>query len=35
MSELKKKANDGTATIMDLFVLVDYEEGEGNGYLNR
>jgi hypothetical protein len=35
MSELKKKAQAGTATLLDLFVLVDYEEGDRNGYLNR
>jgi len=35
MSEIKKKAAKGEASLMDLFILIDYEEGDKNGYLNR
>jgi len=35
MSEIKKKAALGKASLMDLFTLIDYKEGDKNGYLNR
>jgi hypothetical protein len=31
MSLIKKRAIEGTASLMDFFELVDYEEGNRNG----